>query len=244
MHVAVRDAPLAAQREAQHARRARQAARTTPPARTSMKPWSAVAMTSDSVPARRASRRRTPRRSASKRGEGLGALRAEAVRDACRTPASRRRRTCARRRTSPRPRCAPPARRACRRRRAAAPRQWRALYSRIDDVLVGDHDRAHRQLLEQRRRNVDLLRRHTAACERQHVAAAAERQRGGDAARFAEIGEPAGEAVLERRAAGVRSGDRRRGGRGKHRGDRRAARAARARRPRRGASGSCRRARR
>ena len=65
-----------------------------------------------------------------------------------------------------------------------------------------------------------LLGTEAFVAQRQHVAARAEGQRRCHAARLAEIRVPAGDAVLERCAAGVRGGDRRCGGRGKHRGER------------------------
>src|SRR5207244_6753587 len=73
--------------------------------------------------------------------------------------------------------------------------------------------------LEDGRRYVDLVRADAARGERNKVAAALERQRRADAAGFAEVGEPARQSMLERRAARVRRGDRRGRGRGEHRRD-------------------------
>jgi len=95
-----------------------------------------------------------------------------------------------------------------------------AVVVRVDDVAVRDDDRAHGERREERGRVVDLLGFDAARREKRHVAAASEWQRGAHAARRAEISEPSGEAVLERRAAGVRRGDRRRGSGGKNRGQR------------------------
>src|SRR5438046_1312115 len=86
----------------------------------------------------------------------------------------------------------------------------------------GDDDRATRQRLEDGWRRERGAGGKTSLLQRQILAATPELQRRSDAAGCAKVGEPAGEPVLERRAAGVRGGDRRCGGRRKHRRDRRA----------------------
>ncbi len=57
MHVAIGDAPLAAQAGSAACEASEAGSSNDSSGATSMKPWSAVATTSDSVPARRASKR-------------------------------------------------------------------------------------------------------------------------------------------------------------------------------------------
>src|SRR5438067_9728580 len=91
---------------------------------------------------------------------------------------------------------------------------------RIYDLAIRDDDGLHGERREERWRVENPLGAYAARGERRHVPAAAKGQRCAHAAGGAEVHEPAGEPMLEWRAARIGRRDRRRGGGRKDGGER------------------------